>query len=85
MKTIAANIKPARAISYWKGDPVWNQNEMKQSPNPELCHCGGTALYRHDNNGYCKAHHADAVAASKSTRARNEFGHSTRRPSRGAL
>jgi hypothetical protein len=56
----------------WKGSEAWRGGHMKSSAEPELCHCGAKALYRHQQAGFCKAHHADAVAASQKSKGCSE-------------
>jgi hypothetical protein len=59
-------------IAPWNGSTVPAEERRK---DPETCHCGAPALYRHPTNhsiGYCKAHKDDAKAATTKTRARSE-------------
>lgn len=60
-----------KRIEPWNGRPRHSSRE-----DPETCHCGKPALYRHPtkhNVGYCKEHHADAVKVTTATRHRSEL------------
>jgi hypothetical protein len=55
----------------------WNDIErpQKRRQDPETCHCGKPALYRHPlkhHIGYCKEHHAEAVKVTTGTKHRSE-------------
>jgi hypothetical protein len=58
-------------VTPWRSDVP-----AKRRADPETCHCGAPALYRHPtkhNVGYCKAHKAEAVAASTATSRKSEL------------
>lgn len=50
----------------------WNGNNMKRSYDPETCHCGAKALFRHGKKGFCRAHYEDAKAATLTTNGKGE-------------
>jgi hypothetical protein len=55
----------------------WNgiERPQKRRQDPETCHCGKPALYRHPtkhNVGYCKEHKADAEKVMNDTKHRSE-------------
>lgn len=60
------HIKQHPITQGWKGTsaPTWQNGQKVYEPDPELCHCGQKALYRHKKRGFCKAHRPEAVAAS---------------------
>lgn len=72
MIQVGQRMRGSNAIGT-KGSVVWRDVPVKASVNPETCHCGATALYREGDKGFCKAHHADAVAAAKKTSRRGEL------------
>lgn len=57
-------------LESWNGVP-----RHSTRVDPDTCHCGKPALYRHPtkhNVGYCKAHHAEAVKVTSGTKHRSE-------------
>jgi hypothetical protein len=55
----------------------WNgiERPQKRRKDPETCHCGKPALYRHPTKhqiGYCKGHKADAEKVMNDTKHRSE-------------
>jgi hypothetical protein len=56
----------------------WNDRgdqPLVRRQDPETCHCGKPALYRHPtqhNIGYCSDHKAEAVKVTTGTRHRSE-------------
>lgn len=72
MTTVGSRIKPDVALGY-TGSTVWRDITIPPSPDPATCHCGAKALYKMGEQGFCKAHQVDAVAAAKKTRTRGEL------------
>jgi hypothetical protein len=72
MTTVGSRIKPVQPPTY-TGSNGWHGYEIKPAPNPETCHCGAKALYRMGDKGFCRSHHADAVAEAMKTRTRGEL------------
>lgn len=61
------NGKP---LESWNGQP-----RHSTRVDPETCHCGKPALYRHPtkhNVGYCKEHRADVEKVMNETKHRSE-------------
>lgn len=48
-----------------RGAVVWREGNMVEYVPPDPCHCGGTAIYREGQQGFCKNHRDDAVKAAK--------------------
>jgi hypothetical protein len=69
------HLVPASCLA---GKPIkpWNDcPPEKRRQDPETCHCGKPALYRHPikhNVGYCGDHKAEAVKVTTGTKHRSE-------------
>lgn len=72
MSTVGSRIKPNNALGY-TGSNGWHNITIPPSPDPAACHCGAKALYKMGEQGFCKAHQAEAIAAAKKTRTRGEL------------
>jgi hypothetical protein len=72
MPRAESRIKPGAYLNY-TGSNGWHGYKIKPAPNPETCHCGAKALYRMGDKGFCRSHHADAVAEAMKTRTRGEL------------
>lgn len=81
---VTERLKPMGGIkAHSSSGDAWRHDTMNYSFDPEKCHCGAKALYRHGKKGYCKAHHADAVAITSISNRKTEFARNASRRSKG--